>query len=383
MASDETSTPKMLYWSDLRSLCASGGPCITITLPPYQYGARNDARGSSPSTNLKSAVQLAERVLLKQNLPDNGEALLAPLHELAMELEMATSARARIIFSSPGVFRQFYLPLPALLRTVVGTYFHVLPLLDQLSVDRQFYILGLNEEHLRLLYCNDGEAEEVPLPDELTMKAQAAGKLYPPDHTVRGASPAGESLRLRSGVIFGIGTEREMTHERLRETFRLVDRGLSKVLGKQGLLLSGVDYEVAIYRREAVYPYLMEGFLEGDLHDLSVREMARRASEFARIQARQKAERQLRLLEEMSTDRTTFDIHRILEAAGEGRVARLIVGLAEEAAFGDAKQEVESGSQEALLNAAAVLSIRHRAEIFALPAGTMGHSSPVAALIRY
>ncbi len=45
--------------------------------------------------------------------------------------------------------------------------------------------------------------------------------------------------------------------------------------------------------------------------------------------------------------------------------------------------EVESDSQQALLNAAAVLSIRHGAEVFALPADKMTHSSPVAAVFRY
>ena len=301
--------------------------------------------------------------------------LLAPLRELAKKLEGSTSGRARIIFESPGVFRHFYLPGPVALRTVVGRHFHVLPFLDQLCIERQFYILGLNAEHLNLLHYNDGELKQVPLPEDLPNNAEVAGEFNAPDHTIRGESGAGPSSGTRTEVVFGISTEREKAHERLHEFFRLVDRGLSKAIGKQPLLLSGAGYEVAIYRREASYPFLMDGCLEGDLHNLPLSEIARRASEFARMQAGGHAQGQLRLLEEMSrTGRASFDIHHIVKAAEDGRVAKLILKLPEQA---------ESVYQEMLVNTAAVLRIRSGAEIFVLPFGTMPHSSPVAAMFRY
>jgi hypothetical protein len=369
----------MLYWSDLRLLCDSGGPCITITLPVYHPGAREFPF----STNLKSAVRVDEQVLIKKDVPD-AEILMAPLRALAKELELPTCGRARVIFDSPDVFRQFYLPGPVALRTVVGKYFHVLSFLDQLCVDRQFYILGLNEEHLRLLHYSDGECEEMPLPAELPKNAQVAGEFTAPDHMLRDASPAGQSGEMRSAVVFSTSTEREKAHVRLHEFFRLVDRGLSKVLGKEPLLLSGVGYEVAIYRQEAAYPYLMKGCLEGDLHDLSIRQIARRASEYTRSYAGRQAEHQLRLMEEMSrTERTPFDIHRIVKAAEEGRVAKLILRSTEETMLADPMQEAECDSQVSLLNAPAVLSIRHGAEIFILPAGTTVHTRPGAAVFRY
>ena len=80
------------------------------------------------------------------------------------------------------------------------------------------------------------------------------------------------------------------------------------------------------------------------------------------------------------TERTSFDIHQVLRAAEEGRVAKLILGLGEEAESGVA---VEPDSQEDLVNAAAVLSIRNGAEIFMLPADAMGSLAPLAAMFRY
>jgi hypothetical protein len=373
-------TTKVLYWSDLKPLCASGGPCITITLPAFHHGAQ----ALPHSTNLKAAVRQAQQLLLKQSLSEEGEGLLAPIRELAEDPEMNASGRARMIFRSPGGFRQFYLPGLVPLRTVVGPYCHILPFLNQLCADREFYILGLNEKHLHLLHYTDGNCEEVQLPDGVPKNAEAAGAFDPPDHTLRDQSGAGQSSGIQSAVVFGTGSEREKAHERLREFFRLVDQGLSKVLAGQPLLLSGVGYEVAIYRRAAIYPFLMEGYLEGDLHDLRIQEIAHRASEQARIQARKQAEKQLHLLREMAgTKRTSFDIHLVLKAAEEGRVAKLILGIEEEAEFGTTLQGVESDSQEGLLNAAAVLSIRNGAEVFMLSADAMGPLAPLAAMFRY
>jgi len=372
--------PQALHWSDLRPMCTSGGPCITITLPAYHHGTR-----SLPySTNLKAAIRLVEQLLLKQNLFEDQEGLLAPIRALAKDFENSAGGPDRIIFRSPGVFRGFHLPGEVPTRTVVGEYFHVLPFLNQLCVDREFYILGLNEKHLRLLHYNDSECEEVPLPDELPKNVEAAGAFAPPDHTLRDRSAAGQSSGRQSAVVFGTSSEREKAHERLQEFFRLVDQGLSKVLKGQPLLVSGVDYEVAIYRRASAYPFLMEGYLEGDLHDLPIQEIARRASEYARAQAKRLAEKQLHLLRETaSTERTSFDIHRVLQAAEEGRVAKLILGLGEEAASGAILERNEPKSEEGLLNAAAVLSIRSGADVFILPASEMAPLGRVAASFRY
>jgi hypothetical protein len=335
------------------------------------------------STNLKIAVRLVEQVLLKQNVPGDGEELVSPIRNLAKDLETSLGGPARVIFRSPGEFRQFSLPAPVPPHTEVGPYFYLLRFLNQLCVDRDFYILGVNEKHLRLLRYSDGECQEVPLPYGLPSNAEVAGAFEPPDHTLRDRSAAGQSSGKQSAVVFGTSSEREKAHERLQEFFRLVDQGLSKALGGQPLLVSGVDYEVAMYRRASTYPFLMEGSLEGDLHDLRIQEIAHLASEHSRMQARRQSEKQLHLLRETAgTERTSFDIHRVLKAAEEGRVAKLILGLGEEAASGAALTGSGAGNEH-LLNAAAVLSIRSGAEVFTLPASAMASLGRVAASFRY
>ena len=362
---------KMLYWADLKSVCALSGTCITITLPGFHHGAQG-----SYSMHLKAAARIARQLLVKQSPTEGVDGLLAPIRDLAEDSEFNAGGQDRIIFRSPSVFRWFYLPGSVSLRTVVGRYCHVLPILNQLLSDREFYILGLNEKHLRLLHYADGDCEQVDLPDALPKTAEAAGAFDAPDHTLRDRSAVGPSSGSQSGVVFGTGSEREKTHERLLEFFRLVDQGLTKLLRGKPLLLSGVSYEVAIYRRASVYPFLMEGSLEGDLHNSSLQEIAHLADEQARMKARQGAEKQLNQLREMvDTERMASDVRRVLKAAEEGRVARLIM---EERVVGQ-----EHDSQEGLLNAAAALSIRSGAEVFMLPAAAMGRLGPIAAMLRY
>jgi hypothetical protein len=61
-------TSSTLYWKDLKPLCVSPGPCITITLPAFHHGAQ----AVPYSTHLKAAMQIAQQLLRKQDLPEDG-----------------------------------------------------------------------------------------------------------------------------------------------------------------------------------------------------------------------------------------------------------------------------------------------------------------------
>jgi hypothetical protein len=295
---------------------------------------------------------------------------------------MWTGGRDVVIFRSPGLFQQYHLPSTARFRAVAGRYFHIVPFLDQLSATREFFILGLNEKHTHLLHYADGVCEDVPLPRSVPKSVEEAGAFDVPDHTRRNHSAAGTSTGSMSAVSFGTGSEREKGNERLYQFFKLLDQKLAGLFKGQLLMLSGARRELALYRRAATYPRLFDSDLDKDLHALSTQQIASLAAQSAREHDRRKAEEQLRLFREMSgTGRTLAGIRPIVQAAGEGRVAKLL--LAEDAEFGTTLEALESDSGEDLLNAAAVLSIRCGAEVLVLPASTLAQEAPVAALLRY
>lgn len=372
------SETETLYWTDLKSLCMSAGPCITISLPAFHQGAQ----ALSYAIQLKAALRVSQHELIKRCPPQEVETLMTPIREMAEDPEMLAGGGDVVIFRSPTLCRRFRLPGPIRGRTVVARYFHLLPFLDQLCVDREFYILAISQKKPRLLHYADRECQEVPLPAALPHNVEEAGAFDAPDHMLRNHSGAERSFGSMSGVSFGTGSEREKDHERLHHFFRLLDQGLSGFLKGQPLLLSGVGYEVSIYRRAATYPHLLETNLEGDLHILSLKEIACRAYESARDRSRRQAGKQLNQLREMAgTARISSDIRQVVKAGEEGRVAKLI--FAEQAEFGATLEALESDSPEDLLNAAAVLSIRSGAEVFMLPAAMMAAEGPVAAIFRF
>ena len=369
---------EMLSWEHLKLLCASPAPCITITLPAFHQGAL----ALPYAVQLKQALRAIRQEVFKQTFLDEAERLMEPLRNLPGHPEMNQSGRDVAIFRSPSLLLQFHLPGPVLFRSVVGRYFHVAPLLHQLCTGLEFYILELHQKRIRLLRYREGACVEAPLPAGLPQSVEQAGAFDVPDHTLRNRSTAGTSNGSMSGVSFGTGSEREKSNRRLQDFFRLLDAGLAEFLKGQPLLLSGARYEVAMYRRAATYAGLLEGDLEKDVHTLTSDEVASLADQSARNHARRKAEKQLQQLRELGgSGRTATGIRSVLKAAEEGRVAQLI--LAEEADFAATLEALESDSQEDLLNAAAVLSIRNGAGVFTLPTRAMGREAPVAAILRY
>lgn len=369
---------EMLAWEHLKLLCASPAPCITITLPAFHQGAL----ALPYAVHLKQALRAVRQDLFKQTFLDEAERMMEPLRSLPGHPEMNQSGRDMVIFRSPSLLLQFHLPGPVHFRSVIGRYFHVVPFLHHLCADREFYILELNQKHIRLLHYQDGVCAETPLPSGLPQNVEQAGAFDAPDHMLRNRSTAGTSNGSMTGVPFGTGSERERSNVRLHDFFRSVDAGLGDFLKGQPLMLSGARYEVALYRRAATYAGLLASDLEKDLHTLTPDEVARLAYRSAQNHVRRKAEKQLEQLRELAgSGRTATGIRPVLKAAEEGRVAQLI--LAEEAEFAATLEALEADGQEDLLNAAAVWSIRNGAGVFTLPAAAMGGEAPVAAVLRY
>jgi len=369
---------EMLGWKDLKLLCASPSPCITISLPAFHQGAQT----LPYTTQLKQALRAVQQELFKQTFFDEAESLIEPLRELVAAPEMNQNGRDTVIFRSPAVLLRFDLPGPVQFRSVVGRYFHVAPFLHQLSATREFYILELNQKHIRLLHNVDGACVGVPLPSSVPENVEQDGAFDAPDHTLRNRSSAGASTGAMTAVSFGTGSEREKSSQRLHHFFKSVDEGLANVLRGQPLLLSGASYEVAIYRRAAIYAGLLETGIQKDLHSLALDDVARLGQESLHCDSRREAERQLRQLRELAgSGRIATGIRPVLKAASQGRVAKLI--LAEDTEFAATREALESDSSEDLLNAAVVLSIRNGGEVFTLPADSMGAEAPVAAILRY
>src|SRR5437879_2570360 len=166
------------------------------------------------------------------------------------------------------------------------------------------------------------------------------------------------------GVMFTTSTDREDKGEYLLHFYKHVSEGIFEVIKDTGhpLVIAGVDYEIAIFRRENRYPHLVENAVQGAADGLKGGELHKRALEAIQPYFEEPLKKALaRFEDQFKIGRASAKAQEIVKAAFEGRVSDLV--LAEGAQymgnFDEATYRVRGHKQalagdEDLLNAAAV-----------------------------
>jgi hypothetical protein len=350
-----------------------------ILLPAYHPGAQD----SSQTVHLKAVLpKITEAVA--GSMPDlDVQSLLAPLQELAEEPALRSGGPGAMIFRSPSEFRQFHLPGTVPEWWGVGQHFQVAALLPYLSAEREFYILNIARKDLRLWHHQDGQCQEVELPNSLPKSAEEAGGFDQPDHSLQNRSAAGSSAGNMRGVHFSTGSERDLAPERLLYFFKLVDAALRGLLHGVLLVLTGTENELGIYRRASNYPKLLGETLAGDLRNAALQDIEKLAARFARAHALREAEGALQeFYELLGRGRGSQNPEQILNSAAEGRVLKLIVAERAQPPSDGGVPSGETGAEN-LVNAAAVFTIRNGGQVLSMPGELMASASPMAAVFRY
>ncbi|NJL82497.1 MAG: hypothetical protein HC890_05200 [Chloroflexaceae bacterium] len=146
--------------SELQTLMAIPGPCVSIYLPAHSAGPeiRQDP------IRFKNLLKAAEESLLAQGVRRSRVlGLLAPLHELDNDEFWRHQDRGLAAFAAPDFVRHYRLPLEFEALALVAEHFHLTPLLPLLTGDGRFYILALNQSHLRLLEASRDRVRELDL----------------------------------------------------------------------------------------------------------------------------------------------------------------------------------------------------------------------------
>jgi hypothetical protein len=210
-----------------------------------------------------------------------------------------------------------------------------------------------------------------------------------PDHVLASRSAAGPSVGRMKGVLSGTSAEHEREDAYLAHFFKAVERGVTAQLRNRTgpLVLAGVDYELAIYRRFNSYRPTLEDAVSGSpdgvpdrmLHERAMKVVTRTFSE-----PLQKAIMQVR--EHAGTPRSSTDPRTVVQAAFQGRVSDLLIAANAGywGAWNHQTQEVEPhGRREELLNAAALETVRSGGHAFVLNESDMPVKAVAAAFFRF
>ena len=361
------------------------GPCVSMFLPTHRAGHEVE----QAPIRLKNLLRQATDALRADGVraTEIGR-LLAPLRRLVDDrLFWQYQSDGLALFSRPGWWRSFRVPLDLPELAVVDDHFHVTPLLPLLVGDGHFFVLALSQNQIRLLEGTRDRVEEVDLPgvplgvqDALQgEEVQRQLQLYVAD---RGGVGAG-------GIYHGHGHPGEGQAERILRYFRKVDRGLREVLvGEQApMVLAAVQHLAPIWRKANTYPHLVDETLAGSpeglgLHQLHARAWAVVEPLFLQAQ-REAAARYDRLA---GTGLTSQDPREIIRVGEDGRIDTLFAARHPAGGVRGVGSDPSPNGDRALrdvLELATVTTLIKGGTVYVLPAGEVPGGGSVAAVFRY
>ncbi|MBK5099412.1 MAG: hypothetical protein JJE15_00190 [Desulfobacteraceae bacterium] len=381
----------ILRRDDIEKLMGSWeGPCVSVFMPAH----RGAAESQQDQIRFKNLLREAEESLL-QSGPRRPQVndLLEPAQKLLNDAAFwKQQIEGLSLFLCQDMFRYFRFTHRFKELVVVADRFHIKPLLPLLSGDKQFYVLALSQNQVRLFQGSRYSVAEIDLegvPDSL---AEALGyddrEKQLQLHT---GSPGADGGR---GAIFcahGEGTDN--AKDRILLYFRRIDKGLQHLLrGEKGpLVLAGVEYLFPIYREANTYPHLLDDGVTGNPEGLSAEELYERAWNIVRPYFEKVQKDALEQYKRFAgTGKASGNLKEVVRAACYGRVEALFVavGVQQWGTFDPDKnvvqlhQEAQPGNAD-LLDLSATQTFLQGGSVYLVEPDQVPDEALVAAVFRY
>jgi Bacterial archaeo-eukaryotic release factor family 3 len=375
--------------ADLERLALPGQePCVSLFLPTHRAGPEVQQAPIRLKNLLRQAANALEADGVSAPMI---ESLLAPLRRLLDDrLFWLYQSDGLALFSRPGWWGSFRVPLELPELAVVADRFHVTPLLPLLAFDGHFFVLALSQNQLRLLEGTRDRLEEVDLPDVPPgVRDALQGEEVERQVQLYIADRGGVGAR---GIFHGHGDVGDVQEERVLQYFRSVDRRLREVLAgeRAPMVLAAVEHLSPLWRRANTYPHLVDQTLPGNPEELRPGQLHARVWPIVEplfLQAQRDAAARYDQL--AGTGLTSQDPQEIAGAAEEGRIETLFVsqhpaGSVAVGATGEAVPDRDaSGAPWELVESATVTTLTKGGTVYALPSGEVPGGGRAAALFRY
>jgi hypothetical protein len=376
-------------YSHLQELIrADEPPCVSIYLPTHRTGSDQDR------IRWKNLLGDAEERLKANGLraPDARAFLVKGKDLLEDALFWRNQSDGLVGFFSPdGGFRYFRLPVSFEETVIVGTRFHIKPLLPILNGDGRFFLLAMSQNQIRVLQGSSHLVEELNiegLPASLADALRFDDKEEPLNYHTRPTSGGGWAA-----VFHGHGVGIDDEKDDLLRYFQMIDKGLRDLLTneKSPLVLASVEYLQPIYRQANTYPHLLPEGIHGSPDRLSNKQLHSQAWPLVEPlfhHVREQASARYQQL--AGTGQTTNDIEAVLKAAYGGQVGTLFV-TSNHISWGtfdptttkvDLQEDAGLGNEDTT-NLAAIYTLLHGGAVFGVVNGDMpDKNSFVAGIYR-
>jgi release factor family 6 len=368
-------TMKTLDLDELRTLARQTGPCITLQIPAVKPGAGDGSRHAY----LRQLTQDASNKLSVVNRSPEAAQVIATMERLVASMDDQHGGPALTLFCAPAFAGVYETPEASAAKAMVGSRFHLLPLLATALASHQFFILGLSQNKIRFVRYAEGRCDEQPLPPGVPVSLDEAGAFDKPDHRLENFSSAGNTSGSQKGIRFGNSSDHDDKAEYLHHFYVMIDKGLKDVLNGAPLFLAGVREELVEYRRLAKYKNIFAAECNGNVEHASLDQLAAHARSAALREYYTTAGITARLLQEVR-NKISGDPGEAFLATHEGRVRQVVA--AEDAPFpsrGDENLYVG----EDIVNACIVEGLRTSADVFSLAGGEVLPGSSLVVALRY
>ena len=369
--------------------------CISFYMPAHRTGREQQ----QDPVRLKILLTKAEKRLIEFgiNSPEVRK-LMRPAEELLTHSDFwQHQGNGLAIFLSPGFFQVYRLPFKFDELMVLGTNFHVKPLLPLLIPNGQFYVLAISLNKIRLFQCTRDTVSEMELLNTPTSIQEALYMDEPEKHLDFHTGTRSPKTTGNRPVVFhgqGAKSEEEEKKDILRY-FHYVDRGLNELIENKSVpvILAGVEYLLPIYHQANRYPHLMKDGLNGNPDEAKPEELLHRAWKLVEPVFDKKQKRALKQFEQLygkQSGLVSDNIETVVKAATFGRVDTLFspLGIQRWGRFEPQNgrvilEEEQSLKNEDLLNLAVTQTLSNSGRVFILQPDEIPGDGELAAILRY
>jgi hypothetical protein len=313
--------------------------------------------------------------------------LLKPAFKLASDSNFWQQQKEGLaVFISSESFRVFKLSVDTYDNSHVSYNFNLKQLISEIHDSQEYYLLALSSNYNRLYRVNrnDIEAldlEELPLniKEFLNLDDEAAEK-YQSINTA-GGSP----------VFHGQGAAGDDDNEDLMHYLKEIDRVINTKLKdkKNHLIVAADDSLFSLYKNINSYQGLLDEHLNGNAKQMNNKELREKSWEIIGSHIHDYLEDiKERYMELKSSDKSSADLEKIVEAAHYGKVDTLVLNkLVEKSGiFVEDENKIklmENTKDYDLYNYAAVETIKNGGSVYSIEKDEMPEENDILAIYRY
>jgi hypothetical protein len=382
--------------TELKQLAKSRGDyCLSLLMATHRAGR---ATRQDP-IRLKNLVRQARgQVIAQSESEETADSLLKPAAALFDDRDFwKHQGDGLALFLDGGHLWRYRTGVSLPEAVFLQDRFYIYPLLPQATQNTRFFLLAFSPNRVRLLEGDRSEIHERQIPGlpkdfgELGQYIDSEKQLQ--FHTEAAPQGAGGRAAVFHGHGGG-GADASERKQRLIEFSRIVDAAWQKGLpekpdGKVPLLLACDKSLASLYREANSYAGLLEPVLAGNPDELKSDELHEQAWSILSGELSAQGQAAVRAFHEAeAAGQGTSDLAKIVPAAAQGRVAKLLLteGARQWGHFDAQRQTVELAETDRdtgqeLVNLAASEALLNGAEIRIV--ATQDLPSLLAAVLRY